>query len=126
MLLISPIRASRHSKKRSPNELPDLKAFSEELEDQNANHREVSNAQIESSHALNSQINALYLKLNSLQVPKKSNLYFSDIRILKEDEKEALSKKVCPECQVIYKENSMRGQNIVPYLDENKKVKISI
>jgi len=121
MRMVEPAGASRYFHNKKSRESSRLKRFSNELEDQNSRRMLSQAGQYSDDYDVDFQFRSYNFK-----IPHKKNLYFSDIRILNEDAQPSNINKVCPVCQLIYKKNSMKGQEITPYIDEDKKVKISI
>jgi len=102
--MVEPTGSSRYFHNKKSRQSSRLSRFSSELEDQ-GHSRMVSQA---------GQYDLDLSRSNNFKIPYKKSLYFSDIRILNEEVQPSNTNKVCPACQLIYKKNSMKGQEVIP------------
>ena len=127
MLISNSLSGSPYSKNRQPNKVPKSKGFLDEFEEGELGNETISDSHGQADEVLNEYITMLRLKLSKLnynqKIPQKVNRYSG---MLVDAPENRGFKKICPQCQLIYRKNSMVGQSMIPYLEEDEKVNISI
>ena len=123
MLIVPPVNALDHLRRKRSNDSSQSKSFSDELSDrEQREHDELLESYIGADDLLRRRILALRSRLQSMdsKVPQRKNIYFSDVDTLANDAREALKKKSSSECQDSYRERARRiMKNAQPSSNQN-------